>query len=253
MTEQRPDGDRSDAGFNTATPNLDSLRLSEADVDDLTGLDCSELAMGRATRLSLFRRSSLMMTWSLSLLLTLGVALVLCVPVTLVLAKGLTGSAETAVMLQYLPLGVGGAIAITVAWHGYALYQGRQLKTLDRLLLEVAHYNEMLTAVEVYYELATAQGKAEARTPEPVAIMLEALHLTRENLVNGLTTERILRKHQRFMAQRQALFSRMEQNLSALQAMQVVDAASEYGTLLSDALEIGVQVQREMQSLTPRS
>ncbi len=237
----------------TAPTNFDNLRLTEADVDDLTGLDIGELAMGHATRLSLFKQPSLTMAWSLALLLTLGVALVLCIPVTLVLARGFTGNAETAIMLHYLPVGVIAAISITVAWHGYALYQGRQLKTLDRLLLEVAHYNEMLTAVEVYYELATAQGKAEARTPEPVATMLEALYLTRENLVNGLTTERILRKHQRFMAQRQALFNRMEQNLSALQAMQVVDAASEYGVLLSDALEIGVQVQREMQSLTPRS
>ncbi|MEO1593603.1 MAG: hypothetical protein AAFU71_20290 [Cyanobacteria bacterium J06632_22] len=229
--------------------SLDNLRLSQADIDRLTGLDISERSMGRAARLSLFRQPRQILGWGLTVVLALGVALVLSIPVVLVLARSLTGTAETETMLRYVPVGVVSAIALTAAWQGYALYRGRQLLTLDHLLTEVSRYHEMLTAVEVYCELAMARGSQ----PAQIDAIVEALHLTRENLVNGLTSERVMRKHQRFIAQRQALFNRMEQNLSALQALQVVDAASTYGTLLNDALQIGVQVQKEMSTLRPQS
>ena len=225
--------------------HFDTLRLTQADIDRLTGLDITDLAMGRATRLSLFRQPRQILAWGIGVLMVFGVALVLCIPVVLVLARSFTGSAETMAMLRYLPLGMGGAIALPALWQGYALVQGRQLQTLDRLLIEVSHYSEMLTAVEVYCELATTQGQSL----DTISSMLDALHLTRETLINGLTTERVMRKHQRFMAQKQALFSRMEHNLSALQALQVVDTASEYSTLLNEALHIGVQVQQEMRAL----
>ncbi|MEL6327086.1 MAG: hypothetical protein AAFQ61_09310 [Cyanobacteria bacterium J06626_23] len=229
-------------------PNFDNLRLSPTEIDTLTGLDIGELSMGRATRLSLFHHPRRLGLWVVTLLMTLGVTLVLCVPVVLVLARSFAGSAETAVMLRYLPVGAVSAIALTAGWQGYTLYQGQQLKTLDHLLEEVEHYNEMLTAVEVYSELAAAKGQAASL--ENAATVIEALHLTRENLVNGLTTERVMRKHQRFMAQKQALFSRIEHNLSALQALQIVDTASEYGTLLNEALQIGTQVHKELQALS---
>ena len=57
--------------------------------------------------------------------------------------------------------------------------------------------------MEILEELANKGSRLNLENREDV---LEALHLTRESLVCGLMTERVLRKHQQFMARRQEMF-----------------------------------------------
>ena len=68
-------------------------------------------------------------------------------------------------------------------------------------------------------------------------------------LINGLKTERILREHQDFMGRRYELFLNLENNLSALMALDVTNQATEYGQLLNEALEIGMTVHQEVRKL----
>ena len=76
--------------------------------------------------------------------------------------------------------------------------------------------------------------------------VLEALKLTRNDLVRALKTERILRENKNFIVSRAELFIN---NLATLTAMQVSEQATEHGRLLNEALQIALDVQQEMRSL----
>ncbi|MEO0457631.1 MAG: hypothetical protein AAF152_13775 [Cyanobacteria bacterium P01_A01_bin.114] len=228
--------------------NLDNLRITQRELDDLTGLDISEISMGWAYRLSLFQSSKQILSWLSTQLLTFGVALILCIPVALLIGRSLMGSAQNASVIVFLPVGVGVAIALTLAWMGYLAYRGKQLTTLNHLLDEIDRYNEILKAIEILDELQTVNPKS--LNLENRETVLEALHLTRENLVSGLMTERVMRKHQQFIARRYDLFANIENNLATLQAFRIDAEAGEYGRLLNEALQIGTSVHEELRLLS---
>lgn len=75
---------------------------------------------------------------------------------------------------------------------------------------------------------------------------LEALELTRVDLVRTLKTERILRENKDIINMQPELF---ENNLIALRALQVNQQATESGQLLNEALQVAVGVQEEMKKL----
>ncbi|MGA9383055.1 MAG: hypothetical protein WBV73_30200, partial [Phormidium sp.] len=76
--------------------------------------------------------------------------------------------------------------------------------------------------------------------------VIEALRLTREDIVRALKTEKILRENQEFINLNPDLFAN---NLKALTALQVDEQASEYGRILNEALQIGMSIQDEMKYL----
>jgi hypothetical protein len=224
--------------------NLDNLRISSQELDQLTGLDISPFSMGWAYRLGTLNQPQQFLAWLVNQLLTFGVALIFCVPITLLLGRWLLGIEQTANALKLLPLGIAIALALTLLWVSILLYRGKRLKTLGHLLDEIDHYNEMLAAIEILEELKTTNPQFLAL--ESNAGVLEALHLTRESLICGLMSERILRKHERFIARRYDLFASIERNLTSLQALQVATQANEYGQLLQEALQVGSRVHEEL-------
>lgn len=222
--------------------NLDNLRISQQELDKLTDLDISEVTMGWAYRQTAFHPQR-RLAWLSEQLLTLGVALVFCVPITVMISRAISGDDIQAVVL-WLPVGGLGAIALSGAWAMYRWREGKRLITLSHLLDEIDRFNEMVSAVEILEELgATQNSRLNLENRQDV---LEALHLTRESLVCGLMTERVMRKHQRFMSRRSEMFSSIERNLATLQLLQVSDEASDYGRLLNEAIQIGTSVHREL-------
>ncbi|MBE9065496.1 hypothetical protein IQ260_02385 [Leptolyngbya cf. ectocarpi LEGE 11479] len=219
--------------------NLDNLRITNHDLDELTGLDISELSMGWGTRLSVFRQPGLRWAWLINQGLVLAVALVLWLPVCLVLGRNLAAQAVGVFV------GVGGAIATTVAHGIYGIHKGTQLKVLSHLLDEVDRFKEMMKAVEILDELRQADRSKRLSLDNPDEVK-EALHLTRESLVCGLMSDKIMRKHQRFIARRHELFTSIETNLYSLQALQASDLAGDYGQLLNEALQVGTRVHQEL-------
>ena len=225
-----------------SSPNLDSLRITNRDLDELTGLDISDLSMGWATRLSVFQHPRLRWAWLMNQGLVLTVALVLWLPASLVISRNL------AQQTVGMAIGIGGAIATTFAYGSYGIYKGQQLKILSHLLDEVDRFNEMIKAVEILEELRQADHTSQRLSLENPDTVKEALHLTRESLVCGLMSDQIMRKHQRFIARRHELFASIETNLSSLQALQAKEMAGDYGQLLNEALQVGTSVHQELRN-----
>lgn len=227
-------------------PDLETLQISVRELEHLTGLEISETAIGRAVRPSLFRSPRRLFSFACSQLLTLGLILVFCLPLSLMIARSAGGLSENSeVAWRAVAAGTGVAGAIALLWNLYRWQQTRRLKTLTHLIDQVDRHNQMIEAVAVLDELSTVQGSGVQLTLRTE--VLQALTATRESLVCGLMTEKILRKHQRLIVRRHELFDSIEANLTTLQMLQVNHQANDYAELLNEALEIGVSVRREIE------
>jgi hypothetical protein len=116
--------------------------------------------------------------------------------------------------------------------------------TLLSLLDEVDRYHAVIKAIDISDQIQDA-GSAETAIRDRTTA-LEALQLTRSDLIRALRTERILRENKDFLATNPEMFVT---NLTALSALQVSDRASEYGQFLDRALQIGTGIQAEMRKL----
>jgi hypothetical protein len=115
-------------------------------------------------------------------------------------------------------------------------------EVLTNLLDDVDKYHAVIKAIDINDQLETdTMGVSLSdRT-----MVIEALQLTREDLVRAINAERILRDNKDLIATNPEI----NNNLKALTAMQVSTQASEYGRILNEALQIGLSVQQEMRKL----
>ena len=117
-------------------------------------------------------------------------------------------------------------------------------RNLVRIFEDVTRYNSLIKAIDINDQIE-AVGNSGVRLKNREQV-IQALRLTREDIIRALKTERILRENEDFIKLNSQLF---ENNLMALTALQVSDEASEHGRLLNEALEIVVDVQEEMRKL----
>ncbi|HAX89985.1 MAG TPA: hypothetical protein DCY91_28025 [Cyanobacteria bacterium UBA11370] len=119
-----------------------------------------------------------------------------------------------------------------------------QCKNLVRIFEDVQRYNSVIKAIDINDQIE-AVGNRGVRLKNRQQV-LHALQLARQDIIRALKTERILRENQTFIKLNSELF---DTNLVALTALQVSDQATEHGRLLNEALQIVVDVQREMRKL----
>lgn len=116
--------------------------------------------------------------------------------------------------------------------------------SLQILLHDVDRYNSIIKAIDINDQIEEV-GNPGVSIKERERV-IEALKLTRNDLVRALKTERILRENKNFILKNTELFAN---NLATLTAMQVTEQATEHGRLLNEALQIALDVQYEMQKL----
>ncbi|WP_026100385.1 hypothetical protein [Fortiea contorta] len=116
--------------------------------------------------------------------------------------------------------------------------------SLQILLNDVDRYNAVIKAIDINDQIEDA-GNPDICIHQRESV-IEALKLTRADLVRALKTERILRENRNFILSNSELFVN---NLATLTAMQVNEQATEHGRLLNEALQIALDVQHEMKRL----
>lgn len=126
----------------------------------------------------------------------------------------------------------------------YKKFKDNSKKSLVDLLEDVDRYNAVIKAIDINDQLESV-GNIGVGVQDREKV-IEALKLTREDLVRALKTEKIIRENQSFIASNQEMFS---SNLTAVKALQVSDRASEHGHLLNEALQIAISVKEEMRQL----
>nr|WP_201280430.1 hypothetical protein [Hassalia byssoidea] len=143
---------------------------------------------------------------------------------------------------------IGGGITQSILYFWWK----RQIKILKKhitpsleiLLNDVERYNAVIKAIDINDQIEEA-GNPGVTLKEREKV-LDALKLTKNDLIRALKTERILRENKNFIIKNTDLFAN---NLPTLSAMQVSEQATEHGRLLNEALEIALDVQLEMRRL----
>lgn len=233
--------------------NLEDLRITARELERLTGWDVGEIFIGgvlggvyRPTALRNPRQlAAFCITEAVVFLLTVAFTL----PVSLaILRHSATGISQFSSIVEFAGLSLALALLGMLGWNAYMGVAGKRLRSLMQLLDEIDRYHEVLAAIAVLDQLE-AVGNSQVRLSDQPEV-LEALHLTRDSLIAGLITERILRQNRGLLARRHALLSSIETNLAALQSLEVKHQAREYAQVLHQALEIGMTVHQEMQKLS---
>ncbi|MDF5714569.1 MAG: hypothetical protein PUP93_11950 [Rhizonema sp. NSF051] len=116
-------------------------------------------------------------------------------------------------------------------------------KTLKALLNEAEKYHGVIQQVDIHDQQATEKIIHDRE------MVVEALQLVREDLVQALKTERILRDNKKSRVNNQDLIAN---NLTNLQTLQVSDRAGEYAQLLNQALQIAFAVEAQIGKLQSR-
>jgi hypothetical protein len=228
--------------------DLDELRISEKELEELSGIALSDGFAGDFYRSAALRDRTKLFSLLLNELLIFCVTLVVSLPVALLATRNQMNLVSDAVIfVRVLQITLGLSLAITVAWNVYKWVKAKPLATLAGLLDEVEKYHEVIKALDIIDRL-TAAGNLPANSINREDA-IEALTITRQSLVCALRTERILRENKEFIDRRYELFANIESNLAALMALDVSDRASEYGRLLNEALEIGMSVHKEVRKL----
>ncbi|MBD2186170.1 hypothetical protein [Aerosakkonema funiforme] len=112
------------------------------------------------------------------------------------------------------------------------------------LIDDVERFNITIKGIDINDQIEAA-GNPGVRLQDRERV-IQALKLTREDIIRALKTEKVLRENEQFIKINPELFAN---NLTALAALQVDEQASEYGRYLNEAFQIGLSIQDEMKKL----
>lgn len=124
------------------------------------------------------------------------------------------------------------------------IYLSQKHRHFISIIEDVERYNAVIQSIDINDQIEAA-GNPGVRLQQRERV-IQALQLTREDLIRALKTEKILRENEHFIKLNPELFAN---NLNALAALQVGEKASEYGRLLNEAFEIGMSIKDEMRQL----
>ncbi|WP_201253379.1 hypothetical protein [Nodularia spumigena] len=148
------------------------------------------------------------------------------------------------IILGFWGAGVTQIILYLLWWKKLKIIKQNMTNSLEILLNDVDRYNAVIKAIDINDQIEAA-GNPGVVIQERERV-IEALKLTRNDLIRALKTERILRENKHFILKNTELFAN---NLATLTAMQVTEEATEHGRLLNEALQIALDVQIEMKRL----
>jgi len=214
-------------------PDLIGLEMTQGELRRLTGFRPDQvfrpsIMANREQRLGFFRHEMLVV-----LMLTL-------IIVGFVYVFIILPTRGSSVMLGIILLII---VAIAVVAGRWLWRRLRFPKTLTILLDQVDKYHAVIKAIDIKDQRSTAENESHLDDREKV---ITALQLVREDLVQGLKTERILRDNKKLLANNQDLFVN---NVETLHATSLSERASEYAQLLNQLLQIALDVQAQIRKL----
>lgn len=237
-------------------PDLERLKITERELENLSGFDVNEIfiggVFGGVYRPSNFQNHKRLASFCLTEIFVLIVTFIFTLPIALLAIRNSPNAInDLAVILQLLQMNLGITLMVFISWNVYMWLKIKHIKALTHLLDEVDKYNEVIQAVYLLDQLEAVRNTQVNLINRNEVI--EALNVTRDSLVCGLMTEKILRNNRGLLARRYDLFVNIENNLTTLRTLEVNNQANEYGQLLNNALQIGMSVRKEVQNLSDPS
>ena len=229
-----------------------TLEITAHELEKVCGREVNELLIGGLVggvlRSSAFSNPTKCLSFLVVEIAVSGLLLMFTLPVSFALTRNLQ---PESIGPMFIKITLGIAIVLIALWNSSMILRASQFKILMRLLDEIDRFNELVRAVDVVDRLDDV-NPGDRHFENRIEI-LSALNMTRDSLISGVMTERILRENGGLLSRRQDLLTHIEANLSALSVMEVSDEASDYSRILNEALQIGMIVQQEMAQVTSSS
>ncbi|AFY68737.1 hypothetical protein Pse7367_0426 [Thalassoporum mexicanum PCC 7367] len=111
---------------------------------------------------------------------------------------------------------------------------------LLNLLEDVNRHNKVIHDIKVLDQLKQAGHQIDIVDRQET---IQAVKASKDEILLALRTERILRENPQFNPEHLSV------DLTALRSLQIRDRVGEYGKLLNDALQVGINVQQKMRHL----
>lgn len=215
-------------------PDLQGLEISKGELKHLSGMDIEDL-----TRPASLKNTPALFNFLFQEILT-GIALTpIVVGFLYIFIIGPTMGASVPVAIACLII-----VPILIVLIRWFWLKHNTPQTLIALLDEIDQYHAVIKAIDISDHIEAA-GSLETCLSDRHTV-IEALKLTRSDLVRALKTERVLRDNKDFIAKNPEL---LVNNLTAISALRISNQASEYNLFLNQALEIGLSIQSEMRKL----
>ncbi|MDF5720417.1 MAG: hypothetical protein PUP91_08025 [Rhizonema sp. PD37] len=214
-------------------PDLIGLEITKGELRRLTGfkperVSQTSMMKNRQQRMK-FLRGELLVVFVVTAIIV-GVAYAFIILPTM-------GSSPTVGIILFI-------VVLVAVVAGRSLWQRLTFpKTLKTLLHEVEKYHGVIKEIDIHDQQA-AENSINDREK-----VVAALQLVREDLVQALKTERILRDNKKSQVNNQDIIAN---NLTNLQTLQVSDRAGEYAQLLNQSLQIAFAVEAEIGKLQSR-
>lgn len=234
--------------------NLPDLRITEPQLEKLIGLEVNNVLMFDIFNTPIsqaWRHPQRFLSLCLTVFFIFGFILALVFTFGLLLARNSGQSFEDpANIFWFLQVAAIASLIVTLACNLYLWMKAKNFIELINLLDEVNKYNELIEAVEIVEKLEAA-SKSEINLMNRSAL-IASLEITRESLIAALKTEKLLRENKGLIARRHEVFAYLENNFTNLMALDTSNKAGEYGRLLNESLQIGIDVHKEVKKLQKR-
>ncbi|HEY9695466.1 MAG TPA: hypothetical protein V6D15_24985 [Oculatellaceae cyanobacterium] len=221
-------------------PDLEGLEITKGEVRRLTGIDKIFDLNSNPFEIMILSILCLSIIWEI-LLYSLSVLFKIN---HLEVLKALLENLKMPAFLIYMAILFLPPLIIST-WITISIKKKEQIiknnKPLMKLRNELNHYNKLIYDIDVLDQLEAAGNPVNLSDRNKV---IEAIKITRENLVRAFKTEKILREHPNFKPDSFVI------DLTALNALQTSEQANDYGRLLNETLQIAVNMQEEMSKLT---
>lgn len=233
--------------------DLEDLKITEKEIEKLTGLEINGVfiggVLGGTYNPSVLLRPKQLASLCLTEIFVLVLIFIFTIPIGIPFLRNSVSVVNSpAVNSQFLQTTIVVTSLVFTSWNIYMWLRLKRIKILARLLDEIEKYNEIIQSVYLFDKLG-AVGNLQNNLVNRNEVV-EALNVTRDTLVCGLITEKILRENRGLLARRHDLFANIENNLTTLRALDVKNQANEYGQLLNNALQISMSVRKEMLKLS---
>ncbi len=235
--------------------DLEELEITQRQIENLSGFDVDEVfiggVFGGVYRPSIFQNPKRLAFFCLTEIFVLILTFIFTIPIGLLAIRNLQdGINELPIAFRFLQVTIGITLILVIAWNIYMWVKVKNIRILAHLLDEVDKYNEVIRAIDILDKLEAVEMQINLTNRSEV---IRALNLARDSLICGLMTEKILRDHRVLLARRYDLFINIENNLITLRTLDVKNQANEYGQLLNNAIQIGMNVHEEVQKLSSLS
>jgi hypothetical protein len=129
----------------------------------------------------------------------------------------------------------------------YLYNKAKQLKIFAVLLEKVKQYNNLISHFKLLAELNSISSVSENDNIESSekTELVKALKLTKYSLIKSIELEKVLHRDRHLATNRYQLLANLESGLINLDSLNQ-DESNDYQQLLSEAIEIGLSVHKEI-------